>query len=376
LKTKSFREHADEQLAHVTMTEGMKHRVRQRIKYKEKRFSLPRRTLLRLVLITLLSLATLTAFAFSRGMDLYQLMGTILPHFATVRPEAGDLLQKDLVSYSFPHVDVAVREAAYDGRYLRVAYSVRDRAATAPLDTPGTSLTSDRPDIYQFEAAMKDGVWWATMDFALVEGHNVNPLGMSFSIAGENNGEAISWVQFDVKGLDLPDPFTVHLPFRGYDTPKELEFQMTKAGMQDIFYLQPPPDKRIGNHLVRVHEVLVTPIRTYVSLHLVFDPGTSVEECWRVTNLWMGNGTLARPDGSDPQRWADTASGPYHNMDWVRIDLPGDQFDYEDRIPNPDKPVTMQVLPEFTPMSPYPEAFRLGFDEDNFILIPFIKAEK
>ena len=376
MKTKSFREHADEQLAHVTMTEGMKHRVRQRIKYKEKRFSLPRRTLLRLVLITLISLATLTAFAFSRGMDLYQLMGTILPHFATVRPEAGDLLQKDLVSYSFPHVDVAVREAAYDGRYLRVAYSVRDRAATAPLDTPGTSLTSDRPDIYQFEAAMKDGVWWSTMDFALVEGHNVNPMGMSFSIAGENNGEAISWVQFDVKGLDLPDPFTVHLPFRGYDTPKELEFQMTKAGMQDIFHLQPPPDKRIGNHLVRVHEVLVTPIRTYVSLHLVFDPGTSVEECWGVTNLWAGQGTLARADGCDPQRWADIASGPYHNMDWVRIDLPGDQFDYEDRIPNPDKPVTMQVLPEFTPMSPYPEAFRLGFDEDNFILIPFIKAEK
>ena len=204
----------------------------------------------------------------------------------------------------------------------------------------------------------------------------MNPMGMSFSIAGEEKGEAISWVQFDVRGLDLPDPFTVHLPFHGYDTPEELSFQMSKAGMKDIFHLQPPPDKRIGNHLVRVKEVLVTPIRTYVSLHLVFDPGTTVEECWQESDLWMGQGSLARADGSDPQKWADTAVGPYHNMEWVRIDLPNGQFDYEDRILTPEQPVTMQVLPEFTPMDPYPEAFRLGYDTDNFILIPFIKADK
>ena len=170
MKTKTFQEHANKQLAHVTLSEGVKHRVRQRMRKSQKAGSLTRRSLLHLAVFALLSLATLTAFALSRGLDLYQLMGTILPHYATVRKEAGQLLQKDLVHYSFPHVDVAVREAAYDGRYLRVAYSVRDRAATAPLDTPGTSLTSDRPDIYQFEAAQKDGVWWSTMDFALVEG--------------------------------------------------------------------------------------------------------------------------------------------------------------------------------------------------------------
>ena len=65
MKTKSFQEHANKQLAHVKMTEGMKHRVRQQMRTSQKRFSLPRRTLLRLVLITLLSLATLTAFLYN-----------------------------------------------------------------------------------------------------------------------------------------------------------------------------------------------------------------------------------------------------------------------------------------------------------------------
>lgn len=58
-------------------------------------------------------------------------------------------------------------------------------------------------------------------------------------------------------------------------------------------------------------------------------------------------------------------------MDWVRIDLPNGEFDYQDRIVDPSKPVTMMVIPEYAPPAVYPEAFRLGHSDTDFIIIPF-----
>lgn len=232
---KSFRQHTDEQLQYLTMTEGMKNRVRMRMQGGRAAL-LPRRRMLSLALMMLLLVGTLTAFALTRGFGLFELMGTVLPHFSTVRPEAEELVQRNLAFYSFEHVDVAIREAAYDGRYLRVAYSITDRAATEPLDEPGRDLTSGRQDNYQFDAAVKDEIRWSTLDWAMADGKDLNPMGMSFSVAGPNNGEAITWVQFDVRDGELPDTITVQLPIRGMDTPKELEFTMDKSGMQHIYY--------------------------------------------------------------------------------------------------------------------------------------------
>lgn len=370
---KSLRQHADERLGTLVMTEGMKQKVRDRFKGQQPS-RLPSRRFLQVVLALLLLLATLTAFALTRGFGLFELMGTVMPHFATVRPEAEELLHRDLAFYSFEHVDVAITEAAYDGRYLRVAYSITDRAAKEPLDEPGKDLMSNRPNLYDFKAAFQDKINWSTLDWAEVNGEHVNPLGMSFSVAGPNPGEAITWVQFDVRGIDLPDPFTVRLPIRGWDTPKELDFTMDKTGMQNIFFLKPPPDKRIGKYVVHVQEVMITPIRTYITLHLLMDPGLTPEEIWKLTNPWGGAASiLSNADGSKPLQFTDTGYGPIDNMIMERVELLNGEFDYQDRVVDPNKPVTMLVIPEYSPPENYPEAFRLGHSEKDFILIPFEK---
>lgn len=367
---RSFHRMAQERLASLRMDERLRQGVRDRVAAGDRRPA--RRMTLRLAVVMMLLLLTATAFALTRGFGLFELMDTVMPHLSQVRPEAEDLLKRDLAFYSFEHVDVAVREAAYDGRYLRVAYSVTDRAATAPLEEPGSNLTSDRPEVYDFVAAQQDGIWWTTLDWAEVGGEHVNPMGMSFSVAGPNNGEAITWVQFDVQGLELPDTFTVRLPLRGADTPAALDFTMDKEGMRHVFRLAPPPDKRIDNYVVRIEEIVVSPIRIYITAHLIVDPGVSPKDVWKIANRWMV-ATLADEDGGNPRQWTDTGAGPVDNMDWVRISLPDGTFNYEDRIVNPEKPVTMKALPEYAPPEKYPTAFRFGHSEQDFILIPFVK---
>ncbi len=366
-----FKQYADERLQHVVMGEALRNKVRLDIRDAKKRPQLGRK-LTTMLLAGALLLSSLTAFALTRGFGLFELMGTVLPHMSTVRPEADKLVQKNLSAYSFDHVDVAVKEAAYDGQYLRVAYSIKDRAATAPLGEVGKHLQMEMD--FHFDAAEKDGVWWSTLDWALINGQDVNPLGMTFSVAGPENGEAITWVQFDVRELDLPDTFTVRLPLKGQDTPKELNFTMTKGDMSDVYRLTPPKDKRIGNYVVHIDEVVVSPIRTYLTVHLIVDAGVPAKECWNIADDWM-TASLAMEDGSNPQQWTDTAYGAKDNMDWVRVDNDNGSYTYMDQIKDPTKPVTMQVLPEFAPPETYPEAFRLGYDADNFILIPFVKQD-
>ncbi len=367
----------DKRLQGLQMSDSLRHIILTRAASTGPRRQRSSKISLRLALVLILLAATLTVFAITRGFGLFDLMGTVMPHFSVVRPEAEELLRHDLAFYSFEHVDVAIREAAYDGRYLRVAYSVTDRAATRPLDKPGESLTSGRPDIYQFDAALQDGIWWSTLDWAEVGGEDVNPKGMSFSVAGPNNGEAVTWVQFDVQDIDLPDPFTVRLPIRGSGTPEELIFTMDKSGMNHVFYLKPPPDKRIGSYVARVREVMVSPIRVYITLHLIVDPGLSPDEVWKITNPWGSLETvLSDADGSNPREFTDTGIGPIDNMASFMRKKEDGNLEFEDRITDPEKPVTMLVVPEFSPPDQYPEAFRLGFDEDNYIIIPFERLDE
>lgn len=363
----------DRRLQGLGMADSLKQGIRERAALLPGKAPLRLKISLRLALILALLALTITAFALTRGFGLFELMGSVLPHFSQVRPEAEALLRRDLAFYRFPHVDVAIREAAYDGRYLRVAYSVRDRAAAETLDEPGKSLIEGRKDIYDFQAAKQDGIWWSTMDWAEVEGQHVYPLGMAISLAGPENGEAISWVQFDVRDMDLPDTFSVLLPVKGYDTPRELMFTMDKGDMSSVYHLKPPPDKRIGNYVVHIEDIIISPIRTYITAHILVDSGAAPEEIWAIASKWANSATLSGEDGSQPQQWADTASGPLDNMTWVRLELPDGSVDYEDRIPDPAKPVTMQVLPEFTPPQEYPAVFRYGHSDTDFILIPFTR---
>lgn len=165
---KTFKAHADAQLGHLKMTEMAKQKVRLRMQDSRDGIVHINRRVLRLVVVLVLLMGTLTAFALTRGFGLFEMMGSsINPEYSAVRPEARELLQTDLARYSFDHVDVVIQEALYDGRYLRVAYRVRDRAATEPLGENGTDverlITKGEP-FFRFPAAELDKISWSTLD--------------------------------------------------------------------------------------------------------------------------------------------------------------------------------------------------------------------
>ncbi|MEI3428524.1 MAG: hypothetical protein V8Q82_04760 [Christensenellales bacterium] len=61
------------------------------------------------------------------GLNLFNFFEDLGSPSPTVQPEAYTLTAHDVASHSFEHTDVAVREASWDGRVLRILYSVRDR---------------------------------------------------------------------------------------------------------------------------------------------------------------------------------------------------------------------------------------------------------
>ena len=136
------------------------------------------------------------------------------------------------------------------------------------------------------------------------------PAGHDHLRGGPNNGEAVTWVQFDVQELELPDTFTVRLPIRGSDTPHELDFTMDKSGMEHVFPLAPPPDKRVGNYLISIQDITVSPIRTYITLHLIIDPGVDMEEAWDIAGRWMTAATLRMPTAKPAAMGGHTVSAP------------------------------------------------------------------
>lgn len=360
-----FAQVADTRLAALCMTEDIKRQVRLRMKENRGSRRGAGRMSLRLVLALALLLMTATAFALTDGFGIFKMMGQVNPDYAKVQESAEGMVQKDLAFYSFPHVDVAVGEAVYDGKYLRVAYSVHERDALE-------HFTQEQIDTwpFNFEAAERDGVWWDTLDYCDINGEHFYPLGSTGTVPGPRPGEIISWVQFDLTEARLPDPFRVRLPFRFKDSPKELDFTMDKGGLKDVYKLKLPADQRAGNHLIRVTEALFTPIRVYLSIDLIFDAGVTMEEVADTTWTWMGEAKLTDAEGKNPLTKADWAAGFTGNHAWAQ----NDQGEWEDQIVDPTKPVTSIVINEFVPLETYPDALRFGVKDDS-ILIPHVKAE-
>lgn len=363
--SKAFREHADRQLQALRMEEGLKQRVRQRAAER----SALRRPPLRLILAAALILISLGAFALTRGFGLFHMMGEHLTEAQrTVRPEAYEMLQTNLSSYSFEHVDVSVREAVYDGKYLRVAYSVVERARKTPFAAEPGPVENLRN--WRFEAAEKDGISWETLDWCGIGGEHYNPLGSTGSYTTDQPGEILSWVQFDLSYAELPERFTVSLPLRGMDTPPELQFTMSSA-LVGVKRLQLPPPARAGRYQIRVTEAMVSPIRIYMSAELVVDAGVPVEDCQRLMNRWMMDAQLHSSDGSIHYPLAEQAgAGMTGNVRYEEIRLPDGSAAFEDRIIDPAKPVTLIARHEFTPGEQYLDGFRYGISDAESILIP------
>ena len=63
------------------------------------------------------------------GVRNYYADGQLMGASPAVLPEAERLILHDAGAYSFAHTDVTMKDVCWDGRVLRIVYSVRDRTA-------------------------------------------------------------------------------------------------------------------------------------------------------------------------------------------------------------------------------------------------------
>ncbi len=345
-----------------------------------------------LVLAAVLVLGTLTAFALTRGFGMFDILSDAVNPAMTAMKTGGDKMMKtNLATHAFEHCDVAISEALYDGRYLRVTYTVRDRGIKTPLyDTPTNvdtidGFTQDYPEDVpgaspkkpEYAEAQKtflahvkqDGIWWITTDWCVVNGKHINPLGATATFTTENPGETMTYVQFDMTEAEPADQYTVLIPIRGKDTPEEMAFTIPGKNIEGIRKIALPEPKKAGSYEIRIDDFTLTPIAVYVKATLTIDAGVDVKECLRIQNSWMFDPKLTDEKGQTALKWYDGSGGLIKNYQFDVKEING-QPEGIDTIIDPTKPVECVINAEYLPLDTYPDVFRLGVNEAEFILIP------
>lgn len=362
---KNFRQAVDARLSGMMMQRELKARVLSAIEKEGETAMKKKIPAAAFIVLALLLAALATAMALTNGFGLFDLMGKDKKDaFSVVQPDAYTLLKKDLASYSFEHVDVAIKEAVYDGRYLRVVYSTRDRSATEPFHVDLNY--ADQAERFSFDAASADHINWSMVDWCLINREHADPIECG-TYVGEGNGEIVVWEQFDLSELTLGDTFTVELPLcNTKDTPKELSFTMSAVNLPGVYHVQPPEEIRIGDYAVKVSEFLISPIRVYLDLQLTVDAGVPIEQCEKILNQWMMDGNLSDESGNN--KLTCSGSSEYEeNTIWS-------EKDSAEHIVDDTKPVKIIIQLEFLTSSVYPDTFLLSDGEDS-ILIPNIAAK-
>ncbi len=364
---RNFRQTVDARLSSMTLSRDVRAKVLSQIE-KEGETVMKKRIPAAAVIALMLLLAALaTALALTDGFGLFDLMGKDKAEaFSTVQPDAYALLKKDLASYSFEHVDVTIREAMYDGRYLRVVYSTRDRSATEPFQVDLNNM--EQAESFTFDAAQADHINWSMVDWCMIDGQHADPLGECGTYVGEGNGEIVVWEQFDLTGLTLGETFTVELPLRNTkDTPKELSFTMSAVNLPGVYHVQPPEPSSLGDYTVQISEFLITPIRVYVDMQITVEAGVSIERCGKILHQWMKDGTLTNMAGEIGLTGAGNSSGFTENVVWS-------DKDFTDHIVDGTKPVKGGVWFEFLTSAGYPDTFSLSNGTDS-ITIPNVAVK-
>lgn len=314
-----------------------------------------RKIVLRLALVLSVLALSLTAFALTGGFDLLNILMIREANRYPVSEEAQQLVQTDLADFRFEHTLVSVKEAVYDGQLLRVLYSIRDMSATAPFAEAGTIL-----DDFTFEAADKDGLSWALLDYALIDGQSVNPIGTGGPVAGVGNGEVLTLAQFDLRELDLPDRFTVLLPIAGQNTPKELSFTLSSDNLPGVYALPLPAPVTFGINTLTITNLTWSPIRVYIDAFIEVVPGVPEEVCHEILWRWTLDARLQGGLEQADYPLADTATGYSSNTEFAP-----ELGDFRHRILDTTKPVFISLHLEFASPGQMPDSLILRAGEDS-----------
>lgn len=244
---------------------------------------------LRVLAITLALVICLagTALAVGSGLNLFNFFEDIGSPSPIVQPEAYTLTAHDVASHSFEHTDVAVREAAWDGRVLRILYSVRDRTVDRVF-TDDDIWTGN----YDLPGARQDGITadWGC-DYLYVNGVSLCLTGWMASRAGSEPGEVLVALESDLveriasekADITLGDTFEVWLPIIGMggkdETPEDLHFTVQNTDLVGVRHIALPEKTVLADGTeIAITNFMITPIRIYIQATVTLPAGLTDEE--------------------------------------------------------------------------------------------------
>jgi hypothetical protein len=217
-----------------------------------------RRRLVVLVLAGLLLLA-LAAAAIATAFG-YRIFGFPFPAndpVSYVQEGAYELTRHSLAHASYAHVDVDVLEAVYDGKDLRVVYSVWDRNATEKLT---------EKDLYHGIAAAKLDGLTSVCDWVEVDGQ-MPDLSDAAEEPGDRNGEMIYSIEslLSQQNIHPEGIFTVGLPLmkNGKNfkfAPPELTFTLNADDAKKYMRTAAPAQIDVGNIHIALMEAEFSPM--------------------------------------------------------------------------------------------------------------------
>lgn len=210
----------------------------------------------------------------------------------TGRNNGEAFIQRDLAKVSFNECDVEVKEAAYDGISLYLVYSIRERAATAPVGVYNEAAKRWIADESSLPAMERDNIgWW--VDHIWIDGKSIDMPSMSSAeVTGSDTpGELLFYQMYrldqegvyleDMVEIALPigerqsldslvihkDPYSVELPQKGIVT-----FALDASSRKGIVTTHPNEEKDIPEMTAKVSEVTYSPINLYITLDYAVKP--------------------------------------------------------------------------------------------------------
>lgn len=264
-------------------------------KLRHTRLSARRIAVLILAALLLLALATI-AVATLLHIDVFNIYtGRVYSQDLPRQEQADTLVERPLLTLSFAHVDVTVRQAAYDGHELRILYSMRDRDATEPISNRSV-------ESYEWvtPAAQQDRLT-TVGDWIEIDGQMDFPYDQ-LALPGEAPGEMLYFVSLEPKDKTLKDrvSFEVGLPLmwdadnRFKIVPDGMRFTVHTAQLGEVTRNAEPVRAIIDGAEFSLDDGSFSPISAALTLII---SGKTTEELDAISQAW-GNAQVYTPEGA------------------------------------------------------------------------------
>lgn len=255
------------------------------------------------VILLLLALAgTCIAWAIKAGV--LSFLSISLPGLPqATSPAAESLVQEDLATVIFPHCELHVREAAYDGHQLRIVYSLRDTR-------PNAVLTEEEKRNSCIAAARLDGI--GICDYLTVDGNDIF-LDDTFQMSGEREDEMLYYLAANVpEEMPLGDSIRVAMPIgrlqgvRMPRKPEDVVFSLDATAYQVSALYAESTTVLWGNTRVVLQQAEFSPLHGYIEIYTypldralpydAFKPSLFTMDGQRIQQFWHSYYGV-KPDG-------------------------------------------------------------------------------